>query len=117
MATLGYLVEMDGLVIYYQGFPPDDMGYYLKELDYLAGRADGVDLAFLPIPDLDGDVEQSGFKAFLDRFHPRAIALLDPDRREDLFPEVADLVRDWGYETQVFAARYPGDEFLFNRGG
>ena len=117
MATLGHLVEIDGLVIYYQGFPPDDMEYYLGELDFLAGQTGRIDLAFLPIPDLNGNVEQSGFKAFLDRFHPRAIALLDPDRREDLFPRVADLVRDWGKETQVFVARYPGDEFLLRKGG
>ena len=36
MATLGHLVEMDGLVVYYQGSSPDDMEYYRGELDFLA---------------------------------------------------------------------------------
>jgi hypothetical protein len=115
MATLGYLVELDGLTLYYQGFRPDDMEYYLGELDHLAENVDSIDVAFLPIPDPEGDGGQSGFKAFVDRFHPRAIALLDPDRRVDLFSEVAELVRKWGYGAEVFLARYPGDEFHYGR--
>lgn len=117
MATLGHLVEVDGLRLYYQGFRPDDLEYYEGELDYLGGVTDRIDIAFLPIPDPDGDPNLSGFKMFLDRFHPSAVALLDPERREDLYPGVADLTRDWGFGGDVYVASYPGDEFFFRRGG
>ena len=115
MATLGHLVEMDGLVVYYQGSSPDDMEYYQGELEYLDTVADRIDLAFLPIPDLEGEVEESGFKAFLDRFQPNAVAFLDPGGREDLYPRVAELIRGWGYGSEVFAAERPGDVFAFRR--
>lgn len=117
MATLGHLVEMDGLVLYYQGFNPDDMQYYRGELDFLDGVADQVDIAFLPIPDPEEGGEESGFRLFVERFNPRAIALLDPGRREERYPEVAEMVKSWGYEGEVFSARHPGDVFRFTRSG
>ena len=115
MATLGHLVEIDGLVIYYQGFGPDDMEYYRGELDFLATVTDRVDLAFLPIPDPDEDPEDSGLRAFVERFQPGAIAFLDPNRREDLFPAVADQVRSWGHHPDFFLAEHPGDVLLLRR--
>jgi ankyrin repeat protein len=111
MATLGHLVEVDGLVLYYQGFRPDDMEYYLAELDFLETVTDHIDLAFLPIPEPGTDLESSGFKAFMDRFRPQALALLDPSRREELYPGVAELVRSWGFGTVVLTAENPGDVF------
>jgi ankyrin repeat protein len=111
MATLGLLVEVDGLVLYYQGFRPDDLDYYLSELDFLQTAVDHIDLAFLPIPEPGTDMDGSGFKAFMDRFHPPALALLDPSRREELYPGVADQVRSWGLGTVVLTAENPGDFF------
>jgi len=111
MATLGHLVEVDGLVIYYRGFQPDDMDYHLSELDFLRTVTDHIDLAFLPIPEPGTELEGSGFKAFMDRFHPQALALLDPSRREELYPGVADQVRSWGFGTVVLTAEHPGDVF------
>jgi ankyrin repeat protein len=117
MATLGHLVEVDGLILYYQGFNPDDMEFYRGELEFLADVTDRVDVAFLPIPDSRHEAGELGFKAFVDRFRPRAIALLDPGRREERYPDVAEMVRSWGYEGEVFTARHPGDVFRFTRSG
>lgn len=115
MATLGHLVEIDDLVLYYQGFRPDDMEYYLGELDHLATVTDGIDVAFLPIPESVEAYDGSGLQAFVERFRPRAIAFLDPGRREELYPLVAEQVRSAGYDPDFFLARNPGDVFLLER--
>ena len=50
---------------------------------------------------------------FLERFDPHAVMLLDPNLRMHLFGQVAEKVREWGFEAEVFTAENPGDHFLF----
>lgn len=97
MPSLGYLLKVDGLVIYYAGFRAEDGEKLRHELDFLADHTDRVDLAFLQ------------------RFDPRAVLILSPDRREDLFPEMASRLRGWGFEGEIFTAAAAGDEFVFER--
>ena len=91
------------------------MEYYRGELDFLSTVTDRVDLAFLPIPDPDGEIEESGLKAFVERFQPGAIAFLDPNRREELYPVVAEQIRAWGYDPDFLLAQHPGDVFVLRR--
>ncbi len=113
MTSTGYLVTVDGLTIYYAGFRAESLDDYEHALDSLAQQTDGIDMAFLPMA--EPDEEESAFKAFVERFDPRAIFVLDPNRREHLFPEMATKVREWGFDARVHSAAHPGDMFVYRR--
>jgi ankyrin repeat protein len=113
MVSLGYLVNVDGLAIYYAGFNPEDLAAYEGALQSLAQQTDAIDMAFLPMA--EPDEEESAFKMFVERFNPRAIFVLDPDRREHLYPEMAAKVREWGFDASVHSAEHAGDVFLYRR--
>lgn len=112
MPTLAYLINVDELNIYYQAFASDNPERLKHDYESLAASADTVDIAFLPLPE-PGSEEESDLRLFLDRFYTRALCLLDPARREYLFPDAARKVADWGFSTKVFCAENPGDHFDF----
>jgi hypothetical protein len=111
MPSLGHLVKVDGLVIYYAGFRVEDGETFRHEIEFLAQHTDGVDLAFLQL--VGPEEEDNEVRQFVERFDPRAVLILSPDRREDLFPEMASRLRSWGFDGQVFTAAFAGDEFVF----
>ncbi len=112
MPVLGYLCKVDGLVLFYSGFQPEDFEKYKKEIDFLTQFASEADLAFLPIG--ESGQEDSASLYFLDKLHPKAVFPLDPDRREYLFPDMAKMIEKSGIKTEVFCAENPGDKFFFN---
>jgi ankyrin repeat protein len=109
MTSLGYLCKLDGLVIYYAGFRGENLDRFKQDLEFLAQHTDRVDIAFLPIATSEAETD---FRYFLERFRPRAVGLVDPDRREYLFGEVAAAIAEWGIDATVFAAANPGDVFV-----
>ncbi|MEW6411281.1 MAG: ankyrin repeat domain-containing protein [Candidatus Zixiibacteriota bacterium] len=111
MPTNAYLCTVDGLAIYYAGDTSDDLALFRSCLDTLAEYTDMVDIAFLPVPE-PGEEENSDLKLFLERFTPRAICLMDPNRRNHLLPDVARNIAGWGVTARVFCAENPGDNFL-----
>jgi ankyrin repeat protein len=113
MTSLGYLVSVDGLTIYYAGFRAESLDDYRQKLEALAERTDRIDMAFLPMA--EPDEEESAFKTFVERFNPRAVFVLDPNRREHLYPEMARKVRAWGFDSTVYSAEHPGDVFVYRR--
>jgi ankyrin repeat protein len=113
MPSLGYLLKVDGLVIYYAGFRAEDGEKYRQEIDFLADHTDRVDLAFLQW--VAPEEEDNEVRQFVERFDPRAVLILSPDRQEQLFPEMASRLRKWGFDGQIFTAAFAGDEFVFGR--
>jgi len=113
MPSLGYLVKVDGLVIYYAGFRAEDGEKFRHEIDFLADHTERVDLAFLQW--VAPDEEDNEVRQFVERFDPQAVLILSPDRQEQLFPEMANRLRSWGFTGQIFTAALPGDEFVFGR--
>ncbi|NIM52206.1 MAG: hypothetical protein GTN78_20895 [Gemmatimonadales bacterium] len=113
MEWLGYLLRVDGLVIFYAGFRTGDLGTYQQELEHLAQRSATVDLAVLPV--IGPREEDSDFKLFLERFHPKAVLVSGPPERRMLFGTVPERVRGWGFESVVFAPENPGDAFVYER--
>jgi len=112
MPMLAYLCTVDGLTIYYQAFGTDDPGKLQKSYDFLGSFADTVDIAFLPLP--DSGQAHPDLRLFLDRFPTRSVVLLDPNRREYLFPEAAGMISEWGFKSKVFCAENPGDHFDYS---
>ena len=113
MPSLGYLLKVDGLVIYYAGFRAEDGEKFRHEIDFLADHTDRVDLAFVQW--VAPDEEDNEVRQFVERFDPRAVLILSPDRRENLFPEMASRLRSWGFDGQIFTAALAGDEYVFKR--
>jgi len=111
MTSLGYLIKLDGLVIYYAGFRAENLDRFKQDLELLAQHTDRVDLAFLPVV-FAGPEDETDFWYFLERFRPRAVGFVDPDRREHMFGEVAAAIAEWGSDAAVFAASNPGDAFV-----
>jgi hypothetical protein len=110
MTALAYLAEVDGLTTFYMGFHTTDLEAFRRQVDSLASRGRQVDLAFLPIlepEETDGDV-----RYVVERLAPRAVLLLDPNRRTGLFPGMAEKVRTWRPGTEVFSAENAGDRYL-----
>ena len=107
-----YLVQTGGLSIFYMGFRPEDTKRFIKEINDLAAEpGNRPDVAFLPIPET-GDAGEAFF-AVLEKLRPRAVCLLDPDRREALYPAAAERVRKSGFAGQVFYAEHPGDHLVY----
>jgi len=113
MTSLGYLVEVDGLVMYYAGFRAEDLDKYKEALDRFANRVERVDLAFLPL--VEADEDDSDYKTFLEKLNPRAVFVLDPDRREEEYGRMREKAVSWGFDPRVFTAENPGDVFTFSR--
>jgi ankyrin repeat protein len=114
MTSLGYLIKLDGLVIYYAGFRAENLDRFKRDLEFLAQHTDRVDIAFLPIAS-PGQEGETDFRDFLERFRPRAVGLVDPNRREYLFGDVAAAIAGWGIDATVFAVANPGDAFVFEQ--
>lgn len=113
MPALAYLTEVDGVAAFYLGFHAGDLEAFRRQIDTLAARGRRVDMAFLPIlepEENDGDV-----RYVVERLAPRAVLLLDPDRRTRLFAGMAEKVRTWRPGTEVFSAENPGDRYLRTR--
>ena len=113
MPSLGYMVQVDGLVIYYTGFRAEDLHNYTEALEFLTERVDRVDMAFLPL--IEADEEESDYQAFLEALNPRAVFVLDPNRREEEYARLREKALAWGFEPLVFTAENPGDVFVFSR--
>ncbi len=113
MTSLGYLLQVDGLVIFYAGFRAEHLGKYQQALEHLAQRSASVDLAILPV--IGPQEEESDFKSFLEQFNPAAVLVSGPEARQPLFGTMPERVRGWGFESVVFAPENPGDAFVYER--
>ncbi len=111
MTSLGYLLKVDGLVLYYAGFRAEDAENFSQAIDFLAQHTDRVDLAFLQW--VGPDEEENEVRQFVEQFDPRAVLILSPDRREERFPEMVGRLRAWGFQGEVFTAANAGDEFVY----
>jgi len=115
MTSLGYLVKVDGLVVYYAGFHVEDLTTFRQGLQFLAARTDHVDLAFLPL--IDTPDEDREVSLFLTRLKPAVWLVHDPNRREERFGEMTRKAAEWGFEGQVFTPQRAGDRFVYTRPG
>jgi hypothetical protein len=117
MTSLGYLIEMDGLVLYYQGFGPDDLERYREEMDFLAATLAGraIDLALLPVPGRGAEGAREYLGIFLENFNPGSVAVHTPPAQLRILPTAAEILRELEYEGRIVFATHPGDLFVLGK--
>ncbi len=119
-AGVGFLVEVDGVVIYHAG---DHAGWregqldgFVQEIDYLAGLAKDVDFAFVNVTGCHtGDTLALAEATFytLEKLAPKVMVPTHGIDREYEYTKYADKVAARGFDTRVLCARMTGDSFVF----
>lgn len=121
-AGVGFLVNVDGLTIFHAGDhackEKDIKEPYTDEIDYLADKSDGVDLAFLPITGCgfkDPEAVKNGILYTLERLKPGVMFPMHVLGFEYQYEEFA---RNAEKNTKIkFAcAENKGDFFLYAKG-
>ncbi len=110
MPALAYLLDIDGLTIYYQAFATDNPETLKKGLTWLSQFAETVDLAIVPVPEPDAGGATDAAMAF-DAFSVRAMCFGDPERRTHLYPTAAKKLTASGAQAEFFFSENPGDAF------
>jgi L-ascorbate metabolism protein UlaG (beta-lactamase superfamily) len=121
-AGVGFLVKVDGLTIFHAGDhackEKDLNETYTDEIDYLADKSSGVDLAFLPITGCgfrDPEAVKTGILYALEKLNPDVMFPMHVLGFEYQYEEFA---RDAGKNTKTkFACvENKGDYFLYSKG-
>ena len=114
-AGVGYLVEVDGLVLYHAGdhagWLPNERDGYIREIDYLDERIDRLDVAFVNITGChahDPAALAEGNRYKIERLAPRVVVPTHAGDREHLYVEFA---REAQVETACPLCR--GDVFHY----
>ena len=119
-AGVGFLVEVDGLVILHAGDHANgEVGLhaaYTDEIDYLASLNNPIDLAFLPITGCSLGTPESvreGVIYALEKLTPRAFFPQHAMNAEYRFREFADDLKKQGFTVQTACPENSGDCALY----
>jgi len=122
-AGVGFLVEVDGLVLYHAG---DHAGWaegerdgYFAEIDYLAPFIDELDMAFVNVTGChahDPDALVEGNLYTIDAFQPKLIVPTHGGGREHVYNEAEAVARENGVETPFCCPANRGDSYVYSGG-
>jgi ankyrin repeat protein/L-ascorbate metabolism protein UlaG (beta-lactamase superfamily) len=119
-AGVGFLVEVDGLVIFHAGDHANGVvglhAAYTDEIDYLASLNKPIDLAFLPITGCSLGSPESvrvGVIYAIEKLHPRVFFPQHAMNAEYLLREFADGLKESGFTVQTACPENGGDCFLY----
>jgi len=122
-AGVGFLVKVDGLTIFHAGDhacrEKDLNEPYTDEIDYLADKCKGVDLAFLPVTGCgfnDPEAVKSGIFYALEKLKPDVMFPMHVLGFEYLYKEFARDAEKEIIKTKFACAENKGDYFLFVKG-
>ncbi|MFB0566615.1 MAG: ankyrin repeat domain-containing protein [Candidatus Aminicenantaceae bacterium] len=122
-AGVGFLVKVDGLTIFHAGDhackQKDLNGPYAAEIDYLADKSTGVDLAFLPITGCgfrDPEAVKSGIDYTLEKLKPEVMFPMHVLGFEYQYEEFARNAEKKTTNTKFACAENRGDYFLYTKG-
>ena len=111
--TLDYLIKADGLTIFYGGFYPEDIEAFKKEIDFLAGRGERCDLAFLHTT--DGD-DHPYVAYVMEKLRPKAVLPMDPEHRVMDYKKMAGWLKAKFPGIQAGCVENPGDAHHYDQG-
>ncbi len=122
-AGVGFLVEVDGLVLYHAG---DHAGWaegerdgYFAEIDYLAPFIDELDMAFVNVTGCHAhnpDALREGNLYTIDAFQPKLIIPTHAGGREHVYREEEATARENGVATPFCCPANRGDSYVYSGG-
>ena len=112
-----FLIEVDGLAIYFSGDHGDSAGdlnpIYKDNIDYMSQQSDVFDLVFISIfgsPTYDGELYA------IDKFKPRVMLPMHFGGRETDAESFVTLARSKFLEVEFWYPMKKGDRFLYKKG-
>lgn len=119
----GFLIELDGLVIYHSGDHAnrerDFSGPYLAEIEFLQQMNKPIDIAFMPISGCgfgDQEAVKLGVYKTLDMLNPRVFCPMHAINNEIRYRDFVDQADQDGFRQQMFASEIRGDRFYYKKG-
>ncbi len=120
---VGFLVEVDGLVIFHSGDHAnrqrDFSGPFKAEIDYLADMNKSIDLAFMPISGCgfgDQEAVKLGVYYTLEKLAPNLIFPSHAVDNEIRYREFADEAAGQNFKSKFICAENKGDRFIYQSG-
>lgn len=114
---VGWVVTLDGLTIYHSGdhFNPGEQlePGFTGEIDYLAARSSGIDLAFIDGPH---KLKDRGVVYALKKLSPRIFFPMHAVNKEYMYHDLIVRIRGHLGDTIPMAVRSRGDRFLYKKG-
>ena len=113
-ACQGYLVKVDGLVIFYSGFPGSDPGQldtFKTNIDNSKTFSGTCDLAFVQVtkPGTKNDWAHH----IIDTLKPAAVFLMEPGRRPHYLKAFAREIAAKKTKINIYCPEFPGDRFPY----
>jgi ankyrin repeat protein len=122
-AGVGFLVEVDGITLYHAG---DHAGWaegekqgYLDEIDYLAGFAGDIDVAFVNVTGCHAhnpDALREGTYYTLEKLRPRTVVPTHAGGSEHRYVQAIEQAAEDGIEIPYACPKCRGDRFVYNGG-
>lgn len=113
MGSLGYLIKTDGLAIFYPNFFPEDIEAFKKEIDFLAARTNGCDLAFIEVT----PGQENVYAAYVvDRLKPKVVIPYDRSGNAASLKELAGELERKYPALEIGAFRDAGDRLHYRQG-
>jgi L-ascorbate metabolism protein UlaG (beta-lactamase superfamily) len=121
-AGVGFLVEVDGLRIYHAG---DHAGWtdwdtgpeaFKKEIDYLAGKVDQVDFAFVNVTGCrhrDTLALENSVVYTLEKLSPRVFIPTHGLNREYVYEQFSEKIAAHGIDAATITPRFRGDWYHY----
>ena len=120
-AGVCYLAQAPGLTVFHSGdlanWPDneDTPVDYFKEIDYIAGHADSVDIAFIPVTTFDWHQDAcmlEGAAYAIKRLNPLFTFPMHANGREALYKTFAKYASDNNIANTVICMEKPGDSWV-----
>ncbi len=117
----GFLVTADGITIYHPGdlawFSAEDEQAFKKEVDFIAGKTQPIDLAFLPVTGCPSRWQREfvveGFFYSIDKLNPSQVFPMHTFQREYMMKEFAEMAQKRMVNNQIVCSDNSGDSFHY----
>lgn len=116
---VGFLVNVDGLVIFHAGDHENGEGIwdaYADEIDFLSQNVKSIDLAFIPVARDKGkwwDYSNKGSFYLIEKLQPRVLFPMHALGQEQFYKEFAAEAARKNYRTTICCAEKLGDRFFY----
>jgi len=113
MGSVGYLIRVDGLTIFYPNFFPEDIDAFKKEIDFLAEKTKACDVAFVEVT----PGQENAHAAYLvEKLRPKVVIPYDRSGNVASGRELADALGSKYPALRFGILRDPGDRLHYKLG-